>query len=227
MIRRFSTPPRRLRKGVRGGRIRTPDGRLDLELDVQEELGGRGGASTNPEELFAAGYAACFQSVLLRLAAQQQLAIPRARLTARIGTSDSSSRICWSRGWPECRTRTREKRRFCSALKASSSVGCWKTKPIERRTAPRRHTTSKPLTSARPPVGRSSVESMLMVVVLPAPFGPSNPKTSPSSTWEADALHCLDAVESACQLVDLDHRPRRTLRAIRRECSLLSRARAT
>ena len=77
-------------EGGRGGHVRTPNGRLDLELDVQEELGGPGGPGTNPEELFAAGYAACFQSVLLRLAAQQKLAMPRARLTARIGIGPTS-----------------------------------------------------------------------------------------------------------------------------------------
>src|SRR3954447_20085778 len=51
-----------------------------------------------------------------------------------------------------------------------------------RRTSSRSRTTSWPATRARPPVGFASVQSMLIVVVLPAPFGPRNPNTSPGST---------------------------------------------
>jgi osmotically inducible protein OsmC len=50
--------------GGRAGRVRTSDGFLDLELRPPTEMGGPGGA-TNPEQLFAAGYAACFQSALM------------------------------------------------------------------------------------------------------------------------------------------------------------------
>lgn len=77
-------------EGGRGGHVRTADGRLDLALDVPAEMGGSGGPGTNPEQLFAAGYAACFQSVLLRLAAGQKLAIPRSKLTARVGIGPAS-----------------------------------------------------------------------------------------------------------------------------------------
>lgn len=49
--------------GGRGGRARSDDGHLDLELRPPQEMGGPGGAS-NPEQLFAAGYAACFQGAL-------------------------------------------------------------------------------------------------------------------------------------------------------------------
>lgn len=72
-------------EGGRGGHVHSSDGRLELALDVPAELDGPGGPGTNPEQLFAAGYAACFQSVLLRLAAREGLALPRARLTAQIG----------------------------------------------------------------------------------------------------------------------------------------------
>ena len=51
-----------------------------------------------------------------------------------------------------------------------------------RRTSSRSRTTSWPATSALPEVGRASVQSMLIVVVLPAPLGPRNPKTSPAAT---------------------------------------------
>jgi osmotically inducible protein OsmC len=72
-------------EGGRGGHVRTSDGRLDLPLDVPAEMGGLGGPGTNPEQLFAAGYAACFQSALMHVAAAQRLAIPRSKLTARVG----------------------------------------------------------------------------------------------------------------------------------------------
>ena len=77
-------------EGGRGGHVRTSDGRLDLPLDVPPEMGGPGGPGTNPEQLFAAGYAACFQSALLRLAAARRLAIPRSKLTARVGIGPAS-----------------------------------------------------------------------------------------------------------------------------------------
>ena len=47
----------------RNGRTRSANGRLDFKLDAPVELGGSG-VGTNPEELFAAGYAACFHSAL-------------------------------------------------------------------------------------------------------------------------------------------------------------------
>jgi lipoyl-dependent peroxiredoxin len=49
--------------GGRSGRATTPDGTLDLKIAVPRELGGEGGG-TNPEQLFAAGYAACFASAI-------------------------------------------------------------------------------------------------------------------------------------------------------------------
>ena len=52
--------------GGRNGSIKSSDGVLDLKLLYPKELGGPGGAATNPEQLFAAGYAACFENALLR-----------------------------------------------------------------------------------------------------------------------------------------------------------------
>jgi lipoyl-dependent peroxiredoxin len=51
-------------EGGRGGHGRTSDGRLEVDLSVPEEMGGTEGPGTNPEQLFAVGYAACFQSAL-------------------------------------------------------------------------------------------------------------------------------------------------------------------
>ena len=53
----------------RNGHVRSTDGILDTEVRTPTELGGPGGA-TNPEQLFAAGYAACFHSALKLAAAQ-------------------------------------------------------------------------------------------------------------------------------------------------------------
>lgn len=55
--------------GGRKGTIRSEDGILNLKLAIPKELGGVGGA-TNPEQLFAGGYAACFENALLRVARQ-------------------------------------------------------------------------------------------------------------------------------------------------------------
>ena len=69
--------------GGREGYGRTSDGRLDVDLDVPKEMGGTGGPGTNPEQLFAVGYAACFQSSMLRFAAGRDLS--GTRITARVG----------------------------------------------------------------------------------------------------------------------------------------------
>ena len=50
--------------GGRDGRATSSDGVLDVQLGVPKEMGGAGGEVTNPEQLFAAGYAACFDSAL-------------------------------------------------------------------------------------------------------------------------------------------------------------------
>ncbi|WP_205843606.1 organic hydroperoxide resistance protein [Nakamurella deserti] len=52
----------------RNGHVASSDGVLDFDLAVPKEMGGPGGALTNPEQLFAAGYAACFHSALKAVA---------------------------------------------------------------------------------------------------------------------------------------------------------------
>jgi Ohr subfamily peroxiredoxin len=72
--------------GGREGRARTLDGTLELDLSTPEELGGSGGDGTNPEQLFAAGYSACFLSALKLAAHQTKLQIPGdASVTATVG----------------------------------------------------------------------------------------------------------------------------------------------
>src|SRR4029077_14341378 len=65
--------------GGREGHASTSDGRLDVDLDAPTEMGGTGGPGTNPEQLFAVGYAACFQSAVLRFAAGRKLDLTDAR----------------------------------------------------------------------------------------------------------------------------------------------------
>ncbi|UYL09062.1 organic hydroperoxide resistance protein [Bdellovibrio sp. SKB1291214] len=70
--------------GGRNGKVESSDGVLNLEVRIPKEMGGSGGAFTNPEQLFAAGYAACFDSALNFVAMQQKLKITSA-VTAEVG----------------------------------------------------------------------------------------------------------------------------------------------
>lgn len=69
--------------GARAGHVRSDNGRLDLDLAVPEEFGGPGGA-TNPEELFAAGYAACFQGALAVAGHKREIDTSASEVTARV-----------------------------------------------------------------------------------------------------------------------------------------------
>jgi osmotically inducible protein OsmC len=70
--------------GGRDGHVRSSDGILDLDLRVPVELGGRGAPPTNPAQLFAAGYAACFAGTLREVARTRKLPLADARITARV-----------------------------------------------------------------------------------------------------------------------------------------------
>lgn len=70
----------------RDGRSISADGVLDVKLAVPKELGGAGGAATNPEQLFAAGYSACFLSAIKFVAGQDKVAISNdSKVTAEVG----------------------------------------------------------------------------------------------------------------------------------------------
>ena len=71
--------------GGRDGRAKTSDGRLDVSLDVPSELGGSGGPGTNPEQLFACGYAACFHNALEGVARRAKVSVEGSSVTARVG----------------------------------------------------------------------------------------------------------------------------------------------
>jgi osmotically inducible protein OsmC len=62
--------------GGRDGSAASSDGALNVKLSTPKELGGAGGSGTNPEQLFAAGYSACFIGALRFVAGQQKLRLP-------------------------------------------------------------------------------------------------------------------------------------------------------
>ena len=70
--------------GGRDGHVRSSDGVLDIDLKTPKEMGGPGGAGTNPEQLFAAGYAACFESAMRAVARKQKKALADAHVTAQV-----------------------------------------------------------------------------------------------------------------------------------------------
>ncbi|MBV4460838.1 organic hydroperoxide resistance protein [Pseudomonas sp. COR58] len=72
--------------GGRDGRAISSDKNLDVKLATPKELGGAGGDATNPEQLFAAGYSACFIGALKFVASQSKRSIPAdASITAQVG----------------------------------------------------------------------------------------------------------------------------------------------
>jgi Ohr subfamily peroxiredoxin len=70
--------------GGREGRIKTDDGTLDLVLTPPRALGGNGTAGTNPEQLFAAGYSACFGSAMVHIARAQKIQTGPLQVTANV-----------------------------------------------------------------------------------------------------------------------------------------------
>ncbi|MFI2608908.1 Ohr family peroxiredoxin [Kitasatospora sp. NPDC018619] len=70
-------------EGRNGGRVRPSDGLLDTGLAIPEELGGAGTA-TNPEQLLAAGWAACFLGALRRAAGERGIRLTSTTVTAEI-----------------------------------------------------------------------------------------------------------------------------------------------
>jgi lipoyl-dependent peroxiredoxin len=62
--------------GGREGSSKSSDGVLDVKLTTPKELGGNGAAGTNPEQLFAAGYSACFLGAMKHVAMMQKISLP-------------------------------------------------------------------------------------------------------------------------------------------------------
>lgn len=77
--------------GGRNGHVRSSDGVLDLDLSIPKGLGGPGKPLSNPEQLFAAGYAACFDSALAYVAGQQNLKLSGSRVDVAVSIGPSES----------------------------------------------------------------------------------------------------------------------------------------
>ncbi|WP_298956294.1 organic hydroperoxide resistance protein [uncultured Methylobacterium sp.] len=77
--------------GGRDGRAKTTDGTLDVALATPKELGGAGGAGNNPEQLFAAGYSACFLGAMKFVGGQEKIKVPAdTTVTATVGIGPRS-----------------------------------------------------------------------------------------------------------------------------------------
>ncbi|MFI5848843.1 organic hydroperoxide resistance protein [Micromonospora chalcea] len=74
----------------RDGHVRTSDGTVELDLAVPKEMGGAGGAA-NPEQLFAAGYAACFHSALRVVARKAKADVSGSVVEAEVGIGPNGS----------------------------------------------------------------------------------------------------------------------------------------
>ena len=74
----------------RNGEARTDDGQLSVDLAVPKEMGGAGGA-TNPEQLFAVGYAACFHSALKLVAGRSKAKISDTAVTAEVSINPTDA----------------------------------------------------------------------------------------------------------------------------------------
>jgi len=77
--------------GGRNGRVTTDDGVIDLQLAMPKSLGGAGGAAANPEQLFACGYAACFDSALNFVAMGQKIKLTGTRVDATVGIGQNGA----------------------------------------------------------------------------------------------------------------------------------------
>jgi osmotically inducible protein OsmC len=71
-------------KGGREGHVKSSDGILDLALKVPKSMGGPGGEGTNPEQLFAAGYSACYESALAFAARRDKVTLKDVSITAQV-----------------------------------------------------------------------------------------------------------------------------------------------
>jgi len=77
--------------GGRDGQARSEDGRFEVKLSTPKELGGAGGDGTNPEQLFAAGYSACFIGALKVAGQQLKIRVPAdVTVTASVGIGPRS-----------------------------------------------------------------------------------------------------------------------------------------
>ncbi|WP_150265687.1 organic hydroperoxide resistance protein [Paenibacillus tepidiphilus] len=77
--------------GGREGRVESSDGVLKHELKMPKELGGTGGAGTNPEQLFAAGYGACYESALANIARKEGVKLQDVEVVSNVSIGKDES----------------------------------------------------------------------------------------------------------------------------------------
>lgn len=71
--------------GGREGKVVTSDERVNLDLSIPKEMGGTGGAGTNPEQLFASGWAACFHSAMKAIARSKKIDMTDSAVSLEVG----------------------------------------------------------------------------------------------------------------------------------------------
>lgn len=77
--------------GREDGRSSTDDGKIDVRLSTPKEMGGKGGDGTNPEQLFATGYAACYLSALRLVSSRAGRPVgPDTKVTAGVGLGNNT-----------------------------------------------------------------------------------------------------------------------------------------
>jgi len=79
-------------RGGRAGRVESSDGNLKLHLSIPSGMGGQNGSGTNPEQLFAAGYAACFGGAVQYAAAQKKMETGEVMVQAQVGIGPSADK---------------------------------------------------------------------------------------------------------------------------------------
>ena len=122
----------------RNGHSRTTDGMIDVDLATPKEQGGPGGA-TNPEQLFAAGYAGCFHSALKVTARGEGITLTGSEVTVSVGLVKGDERLLAGRD---------DHRRPAGRLPANRASSCWRWPTNAARTP-------------RPPGATSAVELVL------------------------------------------------------------------
>ncbi len=78
--------------GARAGRVESSDGNLKMHLSVPAGMGGQGGSGTNPEQLFAAGYAACFGGAVQYAASQKKIEPGEVQVVAQVAVGPSTDK---------------------------------------------------------------------------------------------------------------------------------------
>lgn len=91
--RKLCTTTQVTASGGREGHGRSDDGVLDMPMSIPAKMGGPGREASNPEQLFAAGYSACFENAVLHVTKQEGVEIEASSVTARVdlGVNDDGS----------------------------------------------------------------------------------------------------------------------------------------